>query len=85
VSYTKPGQRFWTTERTRGGWFVAPTSLKDALVAAGLPRSAPTGGGTDDGIPWTVAAVLVALAAALAAAVFAVFRIRRRPDAATAG
>lgn len=85
VSYTKPGQRFWTTERTRGGWFAAPEFLKETLIAAGLPKTSPTGGGGDDGMPWTIGGGLVALVAALAAAVFAVFRIRRRPDTAMVG
>ncbi len=82
VSYTKPGQRFWTTEQTRGGWFVATPFLKDALVEAGLPRNPPVGG-SGDGFPWPLAGVLVAIAAALALAVGAAYVIRRRPDTAT--
>jgi hypothetical protein len=85
VSYTRPGQRFWTTERTRGGWYVASTSyVKDALVAEGLPRN-PAGAGDGDGIPWTFAAVLSAVAVALAAAALGAFYVRRRPDTAAAG
>ena len=84
VSYTKPGQRFWTTERTRGGWFVAATQFaKDELVAAGLPRTAP-GTGDGDGFPTTFVGLGVALAAALALVVLAAVRIRRRPGTATA-
>ena len=42
LSYTRPGQRFWTTEQTRGGWYVATRSLRRLLVAAGVPsRAAP--------------------------------------------
>jgi hypothetical protein len=40
VTYTAPGQRFFGTERTRGGWFQASPELKDTLVKAGLPARA---------------------------------------------
>lgn len=84
VSYTKPGQRFWTTESTRGGWYVAATQFaKDELVAEGLPRNAP-GAGDGDGFPALLVGVGIALAAALALVVLAGVRVRRRPGAATA-
>jgi hypothetical protein len=84
VSYTKPGQRFWTTEETTGGWYVASySSLKEQLVAAGLPSTPPTGG-AGDGFPWVLAGTLVALAATLGLVVLAVLHGRRRPDTATA-
>jgi hypothetical protein len=41
VTYMASGQRFWTTERTHGGWFVAPQALRRQLIAAGLPTRAP--------------------------------------------
>lgn len=81
VSFVEPGQRFWTTEQTRGGWYVASSSLKDQLVAAGLPREAPTGSPPADS-QWKVvgpAAVLV-LVAALGG--LAAFLMRRRPQTA---
>ena len=86
VTYTQPGQRFWTTERTRGGWYVATIEpLKEQLVAAGLPATAPTvGGGDDDGFPWVVVGVIVAIAALIGAAVFATLHGRKRPDTAAA-
>jgi hypothetical protein len=74
VTYTKPGQRFWDGERTRGGWFVSFPQLKSELVAAGLP-AAPTsgsGGGSD----WP-ALVGIGLGVAALAAV-AVVLVRRR-------
>ena len=40
VTYTAPGQRFFGTERTRGGWFQGSPELKDTLVKAGLPARA---------------------------------------------
>jgi hypothetical protein len=83
VTYTKPGQRFWTTERTRGGWYVASHShLEDQLVGVGLPATAPTGG--DGGAPWIVAGSLAVLGALAGLIVRAVRGARRRPGAATA-
>jgi hypothetical protein len=84
VTYTEPGQTLWTTERTRGGWYVTyGSSLKEQLVAAGLPSTPPTGG-AGDGFPWVLAGTLVALAATLGLVVLAVLHGRRRPDTATA-
>lgn len=37
VTYTAPGQGFFGTERTVGGWFQAASALKATLVKAGLP------------------------------------------------
>ena len=37
LSYMRPGQVFWVTERTHGGWFRASSSLKRMLLRAGLP------------------------------------------------
>lgn len=83
VTYTKPGQRFWTTERTVGGWFVADTLLRDGLVAVGLPESPPTSGSDGGSMPWTGVA-LVAVVAALGALAALVVRSRRRTRPATA-
>jgi hypothetical protein len=69
VTYVEPGQAFWTTERTRGGWFVAPSALRDLLVEAGLPESAPTGDAAPSNSPWKVLGpVLVLIGVALLAA-----------------
>jgi hypothetical protein len=86
VTYTEPGQRFWTTERTRGGWFVAYyTSLEDQLVAAGLPDEPPVGGGGGgDGLPWVTVSVVAALGVGVALVAVAVAAVRRRPRAAAA-
>ena len=54
VSYVEPGQPFWTTEDTYGGWFVATAALKDLLVAVGLPEIAPTDDTAPSDSPWTV-------------------------------
>jgi hypothetical protein len=86
VTYMSPGQRFWETERTRGGWFRGPATLKTTLVDVGLPATPPqillksppgsSGGSALDGAwPYVVLggiALVVLAAAALAIA-------RRRP------
>jgi hypothetical protein len=41
LSYMRPGQAFWGTERAHGGWFRA-TGLKRVLVGMGLPAVAPS-------------------------------------------
>ena len=86
VTYTAPGQRFWTTERTRGGWYLATFEpLKEQLVAAGLPATPPTvGGGDGGGFPWVVVGGVAALAALMGAVLFAALRMRRRPHTAAA-
>ena len=42
VSYMSRGQTFWGTQSTLGGWFRGTSSLKQMLVQAGLPATAPT-------------------------------------------
>ena len=84
VSYTKPGQPYFGTERTVGGWYVAGPPLKDDLVAVGLRATAPPV--ADDAgreFPWEAFGVL-ALLVALAGLGFVVVRSRRRSDAAPA-
>ena len=36
LTYMRPGQRFWGSRHTVGGWFHAP-GLREALVQFGLP------------------------------------------------
>lgn len=40
VTYMQPGQRFWETQRTLGGWYRGTSQLKSMLLRAGLPRAA---------------------------------------------
>src|SRR5919109_4322037 len=47
VTYMEPGQRFFATEETRGGWYQADPQLKEILVAAGLPEKAPAASSSD--------------------------------------
>jgi hypothetical protein len=85
VLYTDPGQRFFGTRKTVGGWYRASPELKTTLVKAGLPATAPSdAGGSDSGTAfadfWPAVAVGFALALAAITAVF----VRRRPRAAAA-
>jgi len=80
VSYVKPGQPFWTTEETKGGWFVAGTLLKDSLVAVGLPATPPavdTSPPADS--PWAVLGPIGVLVALGAIGAVAAMMLRRRP------
>jgi hypothetical protein len=65
VTYMQPGQRFFGSERTRGGWFVSTVGLRTLLANAGLPEEQPavTGGNDRPLWPWLVGAL--ALLAAL--------------------
>jgi hypothetical protein len=83
VTRMQPGQRFFGTEKTVGGWYVAGTTLKDDLVAAGLPETSPVDGGGSE-VPWTIVGVVLTVAACLAIAGVAVLRARRRPGPAIA-
>lgn len=62
VTYVSPGQRFWGSSHTHGGWFVAGPGLKAALVAAGLPESPPpAASGGSFPWAWTLAGVLAVM------------------------
>ena len=82
VTYMEPGQRYFTSEETVGGWYVASQTLTSSLVDVGLPESAPPVG--DDGLkaPWTTLLGMTAVAAAaLAAAALGVRAWRRERPA----
>jgi hypothetical protein len=79
VTYTKPGQSFFGTEHTRGGWYQSPPVLMDTLVAAGLPKVAPAGSSaSDDGGFFSTELLGALAAAALLLAAAATFLVRRR-------
>jgi hypothetical protein len=42
ASYMAPNQTFWETQKTPGGWFRGGVELRQMLVKAGLPASAPS-------------------------------------------
>jgi hypothetical protein len=81
VAYMAPGQKFFGTEQTRGGWFQAGPELKKTLVSAGLPARA-TGGSSDGTSVSTNLFSLVAVALFLIAATAVFLRRRARPAAA---
>jgi hypothetical protein len=86
LSYTKPGQRFWDTHRTHGGWFGAPQQMRTLLVSAGLPKTPPSstgGGGDGDWLRWVAITITVGAGLGLVA-VLALVGLRRRPGPATA-
>ena len=76
VTYMRPGQAFYGGMRTNGGWYVGTTSLKQALVAAGLPRRVPSAGSGLSAA--AIGGIGVGGAAILALSVFLVVRLRRR-------
>jgi hypothetical protein len=85
LSYTKPGQVFWTTHRAHGGWFGAPHELRSTLVGLGLPKQPPdVGGGDGSGwLRWVAIAITIAAGLALVAAVSLLVQRRRPRPAAT--
>ena len=85
VTYTPPGQPFFGTQSTHGGWYQASAPLKDVLVRAGLPATPPaTSTGSDDGIGWRDFWVPVAVLFAAALAALGAVLVRRRPRVAGA-
>lgn len=84
VTYMEPGQGFFGTERTRGGWFQATSQLKETLIEAGLPsRPAPA---SSEGTAFRTnlfGVLAVALFLVAASALF--LRRRMRPAARMAG
>jgi hypothetical protein len=72
VTYMRPGQVFWDTQRTAGGWNRGTAQLKQMLLSAGLPKSPPPASERSHGRTIGVAA---GAGIALAAAVLA---LRRR-------
>ena len=58
VTFTPPGQRFFSSRRTAGGWYRGSDSLRQILVASGLPSSLP---GSSTWIRWSDPAALAAL------------------------
>jgi len=83
VTFTKPGQTIFGTERTRGGWFEAPPALMDTLVEIGLPTTAPTGSPAGDGLTFSDVWLPAVLAFALVLAALGTVIVRRRPRTAT--
>jgi hypothetical protein len=83
--HTDPGQVFFTSEHTKGGWFRAPDRLLTTLLGMGLPSRAALGGPSDgSGVSWApIGASLGAVI--LLVAGFAVLARRRGEVAPAAG
>lgn len=81
VTYMAPRQPLFHGDGTSGGWYVAATPSRPALMPvltdAGLPESPPTAG---DGskFPWTTAGTVAGAAALLGLGALGVFLVRRR-------
>ena len=80
VSYVEPLQKYWSDQQTRGGWYVASAELKDLLVTAGLPPTAPTDGARPSDSPWTVLGPVLVLVGLAALGGLALAMTRRRPQ-----
>lgn len=82
VTYLEPRLKFFDDMETRGGWYVAGPALKDTLVDAGLPRTAPGASPSDGSFVSTGLVSLIAAALLVMAATALVLRRRTRPAAA---
>jgi hypothetical protein len=80
VTYMEPGQKVYD-QQTRGGWFQADPALKQTLVDAGFPSTAP---GASSGSSDFPTALLSLLTAFLLVATATVLLIRRRARPAAA-
>lgn len=81
VTYTPAGQKIFDM-KSRGGWFVATSELKDTLVTAGLPKVAPSGSSSGSS-GFSAGFVTLLMAALLLVGTTAILvRRRARPAAA---
>jgi hypothetical protein len=78
----EPGLQFFGEMKTHGGWFRSEEGLKQTLVSAGLPQSAPSGSSSDSSFfsAWLLSLLGAALLLAMTTAI--VMRRRARPAAA---
>ena len=81
VTFVKSGEPYWGTEETVGGWYVAGSTLKEQLVALGLPQLPPTDDGASD-VPWPALGAGALIVVALAGVALFLLRTRPRPAAA---
>jgi hypothetical protein len=80
VTYMEAGQKLLARE-TGGGWFQADSRLRETLVSAGLPATAPAASSGASSFPTDLVGLL-SFGLALAAATVLVIRRRIRPSAA---
>ena len=76
VSYLPPRQRFWGRQETVGGWFRGTAELRQMLVKAGLPQTAPVVARARAGSTRTIA-IAAGFGIVIAGAALAVLRRRR--------
>jgi hypothetical protein len=76
VTYMEPGLQFFGEMKTHGGWFRSEEGLKQTLVSAGLPQSAPSSSSSDSS--FFSAGLLSLLGAALLLAMTTAIVMRRR-------
>jgi hypothetical protein len=67
VTYMRPGQVFWDTQKTAGGWIRGTAQLKHMLLSAGLPKSPPASSRSHGRTIGVAAGGGIALAAAVLA------------------
>jgi hypothetical protein len=79
LTYMKPGQPIFGA-KTTGGWYPAGVALKDLLVRAGLPRSAPRAASASSGTNLALVAG-IGIPGALVLAGAALLVARRRSSA----
>lgn len=94
VTYMRPGQPFFGTERTRGGWYRAGVQLKHTLIEVGLPAKTSPGvtarlpvraaAQASSGRDWTALVVPAAIGTALLTILAAGIVLRRRTHPAPA-
>jgi hypothetical protein len=76
VTYMEPGLQFFGEMKTHGGWFRSEEGLKQTLVSAGLPQSAPSSSSSDSS--FFSVGLLSLLGAALLLAMTTAIVMRRR-------
>jgi len=79
VTYLRPGLEFFGDMKTHGGWFRSEEGLKQTLVSAGLPKTAPSSSSSDSSFFTTGLLSLFGAALVLAMATTLVMRRRARP------
>ncbi|HWJ32612.1 MAG TPA: hypothetical protein VNR59_09750 [Gaiellaceae bacterium] len=67
VTHMRPGQLFWDTQRTTGGWIRGSAQLKQMLLSAGLPETPPAGERSNGRTIGVAAGAGIALVAAVLA------------------
>jgi hypothetical protein len=77
VTFMRPGQKFWDTQSTVGGWYRGTVRLKQMLIKAGLPKSAVSTRGRAAISRTKTIAIGTGAGLALAAVALAFYRRRR--------